>query len=237
MRRRSLIVAVAVVLVAAGFSVATLVSTDSAGAQGATTAQDTTTAGGESTQDAKDLNDVFWTVFLLSVLVAAVWSIPFILDVVLAYRNNAKRLDRLIPEYHRVVTEASKKELTVEELRELIRAADLTYRPARGMSGMTRGLFAFAVLATVSTVLFALVALGRPEDDDIVQSIVAALVGAFSAIVGVYYGSRTAESATETAAASARQSGLVPPGDEGDSTATGTRGTGGTGDPSGKDKK
>jgi hypothetical protein len=36
--------------------------------------------------------------------------------------------------------------------------------------------------------LFALVALGRECDDEIVKSIVAALVGAFTTIVGVYFG-------------------------------------------------
>lgn len=210
MRRHGLIIACAAILVVAGFTVATFVAGDTAGAQVQTTEETTT---GETTTGpgapAESLDDVFWKIFLLAALVALVWSVPFMLDVVLAYRSNARRLDRLIPEFHRVVTEASKRDLTLPELRELVRAADLTYRPARGMSGMTRSLFAFAVLATISTVLFALIALGRPDDDDIVQSIVAALVGAFTTIVGVYYGSRTSESATETAALSASQSGLT----------------------------
>jgi hypothetical protein len=63
--------------------------------------------------------------------------------------------------------------------------------------------------------LFALVALGRECDDEIVKSIVAALVGAFTTIVGVYFGARTSESATQVAAESVRRSGGLLDGDEG----------------------
>jgi hypothetical protein len=67
------------------------------------------------------------------------------------------------------------------------------------------------VLATIATVLFALIALNRADDRELIESIVTALVGAFSAIVGVYFGARSAESAVETVtAATPPPTGPVP---------------------------
>ena len=212
MRRHSLTIAVAVTLFL--LAVAGVVASDSAFAQVQTPSQTTTGETTSAETQGESFDEVFWKIFVLSVLVALVWSVPVLVDIFMAYRLNKHRFDVLAPKYQQVITEAAKQELTLDELQELIRAADLTYRPARGMTGLTRSLFAFAVLATISTVLFALIALGRPDDDRLVEGIVAALVGAFTAIVGVYFGSRTAESATETQTANVRHSGLVPRGSE-----------------------
>jgi hypothetical protein len=204
---------VSTVFVVAGLVVAVLVAAATASAQ-TTTDEGTTT--GATTTGGDSFDDAFWKIVVLSVLVALVWVIPLVVDLVMSYRASSKRFERLMPSYQLLVKEAAEdKGLNIEEQKQLLAAADLTYKKPIGVTGLYRTLFAFAILATIATVLFSLIALGRSDDHDIVQSIVAALVGAFTTIVGVYFGARTSEGAAEQAAA-AVTAALPPAGaDEG----------------------
>ena len=222
MRRHSLTIALAVTLLTLGIAAGFVVS-DSAFAQGETPSQTTTgeTTTGSEAEEGESLGDVFWKIFFLSVLVALVWSVPLIIDIVMAYDMNRKRLRALAESHKELINKTKDDKLSPEQIAALSGAADLTYQPSQGMRGLTRSLFAFAVLATISTVLFALIALGRSEDEELVEGIIAALVGAFSAIVGVYFGSRTAESATETQTANLKHIGQTQLASTADQTTTG----------------
>lgn len=152
------------------------------------------------------------------------WLIPLLYDMRRAYKADRERRELFFPAVQELIGEASGKNLDAVELRALLRTFDMTYQP-RGFAGLSRTLFAFALLTAIGVVLIALLALGVSENQEIVKSIVAALLGAFTTIVGVYYGARVSQ---ESAAGGP---GMIGGGGE---TGDATGGTGGTSGANGK---
>lgn len=147
-----------------------------------------------------NFEDIYPQVVGLTLLIIAAWLLPLLLDMAMAYRADRKRRELFFPAVEGLFKEASGEELDAAKLKMLLHAVDMSYRP-RGVSGLSRSLFAFALLTAIGVVLVSLIALGVSENQEIVKSIVAALLGAFTTIVGVYFGARVSQEGAETAAA------------------------------------
>jgi hypothetical protein len=134
-------------LLGAGVGGALLVGEEDASAQARTTVQQTSPAPGTETtttaatggqSSGSNFNDVFWKIFVLALLVALVWAIPFLVDIGLSYHFQHKRLNTLTPSFKNLIEEAARggDALTVQELQELLRALDIAHRSPRGITGL-----------------------------------------------------------------------------------------------------
>jgi hypothetical protein len=156
--------------------------------------------------------------------VAIMWVVPFWMDARRAYRLR----DQAIKLIGGQLLEAAKKNgLTVAELRELLGTIG---EPATGQRGLTRALMAFTIITVVGVALVAVLLSSSSDAGDLRKTIITSLLAVLATIVGFYFGTRAAETATEATATQAPNpqapDSSTP---TSDSTAPGPAGVDGTG--------
>lgn len=138
-------------------------------------------------QEAKPV-EVPWIILLYVLILALVIAIPTITDICKAYQSRDANWKLLIDN-------AAKDNLSLEELRDLIKA---TSGGPPGISGMSRSLMAFAVIIILGIAVFHLLAFcSNPEYAKIVNNIMSMLAATLASITGFYFGGRSAEGAKE----------------------------------------
>jgi hypothetical protein len=155
--------------------------------------------------------------------VAIMWVVPFWMDARRAYRLR----DQAIKLIGGQLLEAARKNgLTVAELRELLGTIG---QPATGQRGLTRALMAFTIITIVGVALVAVLLSSSGDASDLRKTIITSLLAVLATIVGFYFGTRAAETATEatTQAPSPQEPAALTPGS--DSTAPAPGGVDGTG--------
>jgi hypothetical protein len=156
--------------------------------------------------------------------IAIMWVVPFWMDARRAYRLR----DQAIKLIGGQLLEAAKKNgLTVAELRELLGTIG---EPATGQRGLSRALMAFTVITIVGVALIAVLLSSSSDASDLRKTIITSLLAVLATIVGFYFGTRAAETATEapaTQAPSPQAPESPTPGP--DTTAPGPTGVDGTG--------
>ncbi len=129
-------------------------------------------------------------IIIIYVIVLALFaSIPMILDICLAYRSLNKTRNKLIEN-------ASKDKLELNELKELIKESGKT---PPGIPGLARAIMALTVIVILGLAVFHILVKGTSEDDSkIVDNILSMLAGLLAAITGFYFGGKTAEKKMDT---------------------------------------
>jgi hypothetical protein len=129
--------------------------------------------------------------------VAIMWVVPFWLDARRAYRLRELAI-KLIG--GQLLEAARKNGLTVAELRELLGTIG---QPATGQRGLTRALMAFTIITIVGVALVAVLLSSSNDASDLRKTIITSLLAVLATIVGFYFGTRAAETATEATATQA----------------------------------
>jgi hypothetical protein len=125
------------------------------------------------------------------------WVVPFWMDARRAYRLR----DQAIKLIGGQLLEAAKKNgLTVAELRELLGTIG---EPATGQRGLTRALMAFTIITIVGVALVAVLLSSSSDASDLRKTIITSMLAVLATIVGFYFGTRAAETATEASATQA----------------------------------
>ena len=123
--------------------------------------------------------------------IAIMWVVPFWMDARRAYRLR----DQAIKLIGGQLLEAAKKNgLTVAELRELLGTIG---EPATGQRGLARALMAFTIITIVGVALVAVLISSSSDASDLRKTIITSLLAVLATIVGFYFGTRAAETATE----------------------------------------
>jgi hypothetical protein len=144
--------------------------------------------------------------------VALMWVVPFWMDARRAYRLR----DQAIKLIGGQLLEAAKKNgLTVTELRELLGTIG---EPATGQRGLTRALMAFTIITIVGVALIAVLLSNSSDAGDLRKTIITSLLAVLATIIGFYFGTRAAETATEAAATPPTAPQPVPPASDTEST-------------------
>jgi hypothetical protein len=129
--------------------------------------------------------------------VAIMWVVPFWMDARRAYRLREQAI-KLIG--GQLLEAAKKNGLTVAELRELLGTIG---EPATGQRGLTRALMAFTIITIVGVALVAVLLSSSSDASDLRKTIITSLLAVLATIVGFYFGTRAAETATEATATQA----------------------------------
>jgi len=124
--------------------------------------------------------------------VALMWVVPFWMDARRAYRLRDQAI-KLIG--GQLLDAAKKNGLTIAELRELLGTIG---EPATGQRGLTRALMAFTIITIVGVALVAVLLSGAGDASDLRKTIITSLLAVLATIVGFYFGTRAAETATDT---------------------------------------
>ena len=156
--------------------------------------------------------------------VAIMWVVPFWMDARRAYRLRELAI-KLIG--GQLLEAARTNGLTVAELRELLGTIG---QPATGQRGLTRALMAFTIITIVGVALVAVLLSSSSDASDLRKTIITSLLAVLATIVGFYFGTRAAETATEatTTQAPTPQEPAAPT-PVSDSTAPAPAGVDGTG--------
>jgi hypothetical protein len=144
--------------------------------------------------------------------VALMWVVPFWMDARRAYRLREHAI-KLIG--GQLLEAAKKNGLTVTELRELLGTIG---EPATGQRGLTRALMAFTIITVVGVALIAVLLSNSSDAGDLRKTIITSLLAVLATIVGFYFGTRAAETATEAAATPPTAQQPVPPPSDTEST-------------------
>jgi hypothetical protein len=123
--------------------------------------------------------------------IAIMWVVPFWMDARRAYRLRDQAINLIGGQ----LLEAAKKNgLTVAELRELLGTIG---EPATGQRGLARALMAFTIITIVGVALVAVLLSSSSDASDLRKTIITSLLAVLATIVGFYFGTRAAETATE----------------------------------------
>jgi hypothetical protein len=123
--------------------------------------------------------------------VALMWVVPFWMDARRAYRLREQAV-KLIG--GQLLEAAKKNGLSVAELRELLGTIG---QPATGQRGLTRALMAFTIITIIGVALVAVLLSSSGDAGDLRKTIITSLLAVLATIVGFYFGTRAAETATE----------------------------------------
>jgi hypothetical protein len=130
-------------------------------------------------------------IYLYAVILAAFIAIPTIADIFMAYYSQNKTWKLLIEK-------AGQDTLDKEELQTLIKA---TASGPPGIAGMSRALMALSVIIILGIAVFHLLAYGQQQENlTIINNVLSMLGATLAAITGFYFGGRSAEEKTKTAA-------------------------------------
>jgi hypothetical protein len=123
--------------------------------------------------------------------IAILWVVPFWMDARRAYRLRDQAINLIGGQ----LLEAAKKNgLTVAELRELLGTIG---EPATGQRGLARALMAFTIITIVGVALVAVLLSTSSDASHLRKTIITTLLAVLATIVGFYFGTRAAETATE----------------------------------------
>lgn len=139
------------------------------------------------------------TILVYVVIVAVFISLPWVIDILMAYVSQYKIRKQL-------VEKASANNISLAELKELLK--EIGKAPG-GMQGLSRASMALSVILILGIAVFHLITKNEPTDGDsqIVGNILSMLGGLLAAITGFYFGGRTAEKGAEKAAEEKKDSG------------------------------
>ncbi len=133
------------------------------------------------------------SILVYVVIVALFISVPWIIDILMAYRSQNKTRKLLLD---KIVDNTSKDGLSLDELKELLKESN---KAPGGMQGLSRASMALSVILILGIAVFQLLTKANPTagDSQIVGNILSMLGGLLAAITGFYFGGRTAEKAAE----------------------------------------
>lgn len=136
------------------------------------------------------------SILVYVVIVALFISLPWVIDIFMAYRSQNKTRKLLLD---KVIDSASKGGLSLDELKELLKESN---KAPGGMQGLSRASMALSVILILGIAVFQLLAKAAPTagDSQIVGNILSMLGGLLAAITGFYFGGRSAEQGAEKAA-------------------------------------
>jgi uncharacterized membrane protein len=126
-------------------------------------------------------------IVIYSLIVLVLMGTPWILDIVMAYRSQNRMREALIGN-------AAKNNLTLSELKELLKEAR---RAPGGIQGMSRASMALSAILILGIAVFHLLVNGSESDSQIISNVLSLLGGLLAAITGFYFGGRTVEKEEE----------------------------------------
>lgn len=143
------------------------------------------------------------SILVYVVIVAVFISLPWVIDIILAYMSQYKIRKLLVD---KGLDKASKDGLSLDELKELLRESG---KAPGGIQGLSRASMALSVILILGIAVFHLITKEEPAEGDsqIVSNILSMLGGLLAAITGFYFGGRTAEKGAEKAAEEKKDSG------------------------------
>jgi hypothetical protein len=133
-------------------------------------------------------------VVVVGLAFALLWSVPVWLDARRAYRLRNRAVDLVGGQ---LLDAATKNGLSISELRELLGTIG---EPATGQRGLARALMAFTIITVVGVALVALLLSSSGDASDLRKTVITSLLTLLGTIVGFYFGTRAAETASDTTA-------------------------------------
>jgi hypothetical protein len=133
-------------------------------------------------------------IVLIAAGLALLWFVPLMIDTLRASNWRRREQRELIGELTAMV--GRNKELSVEELRQIVSAMD---RPPRGVSGLTQSLLALVIATMVGVALVGTLLSSSGDGSDLRKTIITSLLSVLATIAGFYFGARTAQTSTEQA--------------------------------------
>ena len=130
----------------------------------------------------------------LGLAFALLWALPVWLDARRAYRLRNRAVDLVGGQ---LLDAATKNGLSIAELRELLGTIG---EPATGQRGLARALMAFTIITIVGVALVALLLSSAGDASDLRKTVITSLLTLLGTIVGFYFGTRAAETASDTTA-------------------------------------
>jgi hypothetical protein len=122
---------------------------------------------------------------------ALLWAVPFWVDARRAYRLRERAVDLI---GGKLLDAARKDGLSIAELRELLSTVG---EPATGQRGLSRALMAFTIITVIGVALVALLLSSSGDAVDLRKTVITSLLTLLGTIVGFYFGTRAAETASE----------------------------------------
>jgi len=133
-------------------------------------------------------------VVVVGLAFALLWSVPVWLDARRAYRLRNRAVDLVGGQ---LLDAATKNGLSISELRELLGTIG---EPATGQRGLARALMAFTIITVVGVALVALLLSSSGDASDLRKTVITSLLTLLGTIVGFYFGTRAAETASDATA-------------------------------------
>jgi hypothetical protein len=133
-------------------------------------------------------------VVVVGLAFALLWSVPVWLDARRAYRLRNRAVDLVGGQ---LLDAAKTNGLSVSELRELLGTIG---EPATGQRGLARALMAFTIITVVGVALVALLLSSSGDASDLRKTVITSLLTLLGTIVGFYFGTRAAETASDATA-------------------------------------
>lgn len=124
-------------------------------------------------------------IWIYVAIIAAIAFLPHLIDVILTYTAKM-RLRKIL------LDSSIKEKFTSAEYKKLIDEAN---KPPRGIAGLSRGTMAILAIAIMGIALFHLLITRQNSDSNTINTIIAMLGSLIAAIVGFYFGGKTATEA------------------------------------------
>lgn len=143
--------------------------------------------------------NVIWAYIMI---VAVLALVPHLVDIIYAYKakNNIRKL---------LLDLAEKGKLDHKECEQLIKEAG---KSPRGISGLSRGTMAIAVIVIMGIALFHLLTTRTAADSQVIGNVLSMLGSLIAAIIGFYFGGKAVMEAGESKeAAEKKNTGTNPP--------------------------
>ena len=150
----------------------------------------------------------------LALAFALLWSVPVWLDARRAYRLRNRAVDLVGGQ---LLDAAKTNGLSISELRELLGTIG---EPATGQRGLARALMAFTIITVVGVALVAVLLSSSGDASDLRKTVITSLLTLLGTIVGFYFGTRAAETASD-----ATEPAPTPPRPASEPTAAGSTST------------
>ena len=133
-------------------------------------------------------------VAVIGLAIALLWSVPIWVDARRAYRLREKAVALVSG---KLLDAATKDGLKLTELRALLATIG---EPATGQRGLSRALMAFTIITVVGVALVALLLSSSGDASDLRKTVITSLLTLLGTIVGFYFGTRAAETASDATA-------------------------------------